>query len=250
MDICIDWITNIQRVDDEPQDKVQARGSSTWSWFSKHKRSTHGYEHCNCYHATRGWKITTRSCNPSVLGWAIVLNTTLKTKFPLLGDKGLDTSWWGHAISIVNQWCGRPSGIQSNTHHFPAPGRCQVGPIHWDYDSWKALWTWWLATWFSFHLSIGTWQCPCSLLESPITCLLGLTCFAHCTVICVRLFYLLPPNVPGEPIFSVTAAGWFCEKSGGIGKVEDVKPVLFETKTDFNRQPFWRGGSLSGWIVK
>jgi hypothetical protein len=23
-------------------------------------------------------------------------------------------------------------------------------------------------------------------------------------------------------------AGWFCEKSGGIGKVEDVKPVLLK----------------------
>ena len=28
-------------------------------------------------------------------------------------------------------------------------------------------------------------------------------------------------NVRGEPIFSVMAAGWFCEKSGCIGKVED-----------------------------
>ena len=26
------------------------------------------------------------------------------------------------------------------------------------------------------------------------------------------------------------AAGWFCEKSGGIGKVEDVKPVLQKRK--------------------
>jgi hypothetical protein len=33
-------------------------------------------------------------------------------------------------------------------------------------------------------------------------------------------------NVRGEPVFSVMAAGWFCEKSGCIGKVEDVKPVL------------------------
>ena len=36
------------------------------------------------------------------------------------------------------------------------------------------------------------------------------------------------PNVPGEPVFiSVMATGWVCEKSGWIGKVEDVKPVLF-----------------------
>jgi hypothetical protein len=35
-----------------------------------------------------------------------------------------------------------------------------------------------------------------------------------------------PINVQGEPVFSVMAAGWFCEKSGWIGKVEDVKPVL------------------------
>ena len=31
-------------------------------------------------------------------------------------------------------------------------------------------------------------------------------------------------NVQGEPVFSVMAAGWFCEKSGWIRKVEDVKP--------------------------
>ena len=34
-------------------------------------------------------------------------------------------------------------------------------------------------------------------------------------------------NVRGEPVISVMAAGWFCEKSGCIGKVEDVKLVLF-----------------------
>ena len=33
-------------------------------------------------------------------------------------------------------------------------------------------------------------------------------------------------NLRGEPMFSVMAADWFCEKSGWIGKVEDVKPVL------------------------
>jgi hypothetical protein len=32
------------------------------------------------------------------------------------------------------------------------------------------------------------------------------------------------------------AAGWFCEKSGGIGKVEDVKLVLLKEKMDLNRQ--------------
>jgi hypothetical protein len=36
----------------------------------------------------------------------------------------------------------------------------------------------------------------------------------------------LRSNVRGEPVFSVMAAGWFCEKSGQIGKVEDVEPVL------------------------
>jgi hypothetical protein len=46
---------------------------------------------------------------------------------------------------------------------------------------------------------------------------------------------VLPVNVRGEPVFSVMAAGWFCEKSGPIGKVEDVKPVLFRKRTDFNR---------------
>jgi hypothetical protein len=33
--------------------------------------------------------------------------------------------------------------------------------------------------------------------------------------------------------------------------VEDVKPVLLgKKKSDFNRQPFWGGGFLPGWIVK
>ena len=41
-------------------------------------------------------------------------------------------------------------------------------------------------------------------------------------------------NVRGEPGFSVMAAGWFCEKSGGIGKVEDVKPVLKKNKKNKN----------------
>ena len=34
-------------------------------------------------------------------------------------------------------------------------------------------------------------------------------------------------NVLGEPVFSVMMAGWFCEKSSWIGKVEDMKLVLF-----------------------
>jgi hypothetical protein len=37
-------------------------------------------------------------------------------------------------------------------------------------------------------------------------------------------------NVRGEPVFSVIAAGWFCEKSGWIGKLEDVKLVLLKNK--------------------
>jgi hypothetical protein len=44
-------------------------------------------------------------------------------------------------------------------------------------------------------------------------------------------------NVWEELVFSVMGAGCFCEKSGWIGKVEDVKPAL-KKKTDFNRQPF------------
>ena len=46
------------------------------------------------------------------------------------------------------------------------------------------------------------------------------------------------------------AAGWFCEKSGWIGKVEDVKPVLlkykristgnhFEEEEDFYLDELW-----------
>jgi hypothetical protein len=50
---------------------------------------------------------------------------------------------------------------------------------------------------------------------------------------CPWAFQPTPPdfspwvNVRGEPVCSVMAAGWFREKSGWIGKVEDVKPVLF-----------------------
>jgi len=59
-------------------------------------------------------------------------------------------------------------------------------------------------------------------------------------------------NVRGEPEFSVLAAGWFCEKSDWIRKVEDVIPMFFskKKKTDFNWQPFWGGGFLPKWIVK
>jgi hypothetical protein len=52
-------------------------------------------------------------------------------------------------------------------------------------------------------------------------------------------------NVPGEPIFSVMAAGWFCEKSGGIGEVEDVKPVLLKkisTGNHFEEEDFHPDG--------
>jgi hypothetical protein len=42
-------------------------------------------------------------------------------------------------------------------------------------------------------------------------------------------------NVREEPVFSVMAAGWYCEKSGSTGKVEDVRPVLFRKRTDFKR---------------
>jgi hypothetical protein len=37
-------------------------------------------------------------------------------------------------------------------------------------------------------------------------------------------------NVRGEPVFSVMVAGWFWEKSGWIGKAEDVQPVLWRKK--------------------
>jgi hypothetical protein len=53
--------------------------------------------------------------------------------------------------------------------------------------------------------------------------------------------------------------GWFCEKSGGIGKVEDVKPVLwkkkristgnhFEEEEDFYRDELWNRQISSGLI--
>ena len=55
-------------------------------------------------------------------------------------------------------------------------------------------------------------------------------------VSCSTIIYVNPPpqevgltNVRGEPEFSVMVAGWFCEKSGWFGKVEDV-PVLSKTK--------------------
>ena len=51
-------------------------------------------------------------------------------------------------------------------------------------------------------------------------------------------------NVRGEPVFSVMATGWFCEKSGWIGKVEDVKPVLLKknrisTGNHFEEEDFY-----------
>jgi hypothetical protein len=41
-----------------------------------------------------------------------------------------------------------------------------------------------------------------------------------------RFHVHLDDNVQGEPVFSVMVAGWLCEKSSLIQKVEDVKPVL------------------------
>jgi hypothetical protein len=41
------------------------------------------------------------------------------------------------------------------------------------------------------------------------------------------------------------AAGWFCEKSGGIGEVEDVKPVLLKkisTGNHFEEEDFHPDG--------
>jgi hypothetical protein len=37
-------------------------------------------------------------------------------------------------------------------------------------------------------------------------------------------------NFRGELVISVMSAGWFCEKSGSIGKVEDVKLVILQKK--------------------
>jgi len=54
----------------------------------------------------------------------------------------------------------------------------------------------------------------------------------------MRHYYKKLINVWGELVSSVMAAGWYCEKSGGIGKVEDVKLVLLKEKMDLNRQPF------------
>jgi hypothetical protein len=61
-----------------------------------------------------------------------------------------------------------------------------------------------------------------------------------------------------EPVFSVMAAGWFCEKSGWIGKVEDVKPMLLNTKwnstgnhfeeEDFRPVELWNRWISSGLI--
>ena len=50
--------------------------------------------------------------------------------------------------------------------------------------------------------------------------------WAHSGCQVLKVFFLL--NVLGEPVFSVMAVGWFCEMSGWIGKVEDVKLVLLK----------------------
>ena len=60
-------------------------------------------------------------------------------------------------------------------------------------------------------------------------------------------------NVWGEPVFnSVMAAGWFCEKSGWIRKVEDVKPVRFKKKriligNHFDKEDFYLDGLWNRW---
>jgi hypothetical protein len=60
-------------------------------------------------------------------------------------------------------------------------------------------------------------------------------------------------NVRGEPVFSVMAANWFCEKSGWIGKVEVVKPVLLKEKristgNHFEEEDFYRYELWNRWI--
>ena len=57
---------------------------------------------------------------------------------------------------------------------------------------------------------------------------------------------------------SVMVGGWFCEKSGWIGKVEDVKPVLLKNEQistgnhfeeeDFYPDEFWNRRISSGLI--
>ena len=51
---------------------------------------------------------------------------------------------------------------------------------------------------------------------------------------------------------SVMATGWFCEKSGWIGKVEDVKLVFLIRKQEriSTGKHFEEEGFLPGWIVK
>ena len=56
-------------------------------------------------------------------------------------------------------------------------------------------------------------------------------------------------NVRGEPVFSVMAAGWLCERSGWIEKVEDVKPGLLKTKristgNNFEEEDFYPGRNI------
>ena len=44
---------------------------------------------------------------------------------------------------------------------------------------------------------------------------------------CYENFYLKSTYIIHITYYDVLAAGWFCEKTGWIGKVEDVKPVFF-----------------------
>ena len=60
-------------------------------------------------------------------------------------------------------------------------------------------------------------------------------------------------------IISVMAVGWFCEKSGWIGKVEDVKPVLLKTQRistgnhfeegEFYRDVLWNRQIHPVWFI-
>ena len=58
--------------------------------------------------------------------------------------------------------------------------------------------------------------------------------------------------VRGEPVFSVMVAGWICEKSGWIGEVEDVKPVLLKkwisTGNHFEEEDFYPDELWNRWI--
>jgi hypothetical protein len=100
----------------------------------------------------------------------------------------------------------------------------------------------------TFSTNESAWSVLVTGSQSRVLCevalRMSLPLWCHMCIILGLVTQPLLSNVRGEPVFSVMVAGWFCEKSGWIGKVEDVKPALLKkqrisTGNHFEEEDFY-----------